>query len=252
MDRRCRRDEGTRRLSRDTHRRRSSNRRTSGARSIAPPPLETFTPRERRLIASLRGPRAVQSYLRALPYNWEERGETLRTFRGVVQTGRAHCLEAVLFAATILEQHGFPPMVLDLESQDRLDHVLFLYRQNGRWGTVARSRDWGLHGRPPIYRSVYQLVQSYFAPFVDGTGRVVGYGTADLNELIPNVDWRFARGSVWRVEQALIDMPHRKIRMSTHVYRRCLKRYLAFKASGRPTNWRSMRMLHGSQVDRWL
>jgi hypothetical protein len=229
-----------------------SKARRDGADRDERPPASAFTSRERRLIATLTRPRIVQRYLRDLPYNWETHGETLRTFRGVVNTGRAHCLEAVLFTATVLEQHGYPPLVLDIESQDRLDHVLFLYRRGGRWGTVARSRDWGLHGRPPIYRTIHQLVQSYFAPFVDGTGRVVGYGTANLNELIPRVDWRFGRGSLWEVERALIQMPHRKIRMSHAVYRTCLRRFRAFKASGQPATRATMRRLYGAQVDRWL
>ena len=101
------------------------------------PPREAFTATELRTIDALRTPRQVQRFLRAFPYNWEK---TIRTFRGVVGSGRAHCLEAVLFAATVLEQHGYPALALDLESQDGLDHVLFIYQENGRWGTVARSR----------------------------------------------------------------------------------------------------------------
>ena len=68
-------------------------------------------------------------------------------------TARAHCLEAALAAAVILEQHGYPPLVLSFESIDELDHVLFVYRQRGRWGSIARSRDPGLHGRKPVFRT---------------------------------------------------------------------------------------------------
>ena len=56
-----------------------------------------------RLIARLRDPRAVQAYLNALRYNQEPGGRaTLRSFRGVVREGCAHCLEAALFAALYL------------------------------------------------------------------------------------------------------------------------------------------------------
>src|SRR6059058_5762750 len=92
---------------------------------------EDFLPKEWEIIRKQRTPRQVQSFLRALPYNWEEKGETLRTFRGVVRHWSAHCLEAALTAATVLEQHGYPPLLLDLESKDRLDHVLFLFRRRG-------------------------------------------------------------------------------------------------------------------------
>src|SRR6202521_4109167 len=111
-----------------------------------------FSPRERRLIARLRTPIAVQRFLNRLPYNLEPppAGATLRSFRGVVRHRSANCLEAALFAAVVLEQHGFPPLVLSFESIDELDHVIFLYRRRGRWGSVARSRDPGLHGRRPV------------------------------------------------------------------------------------------------------
>src|SRR5256885_259558 len=82
-----------------------------------------FTPRERRLIATLRTPAAVQAYLNALPYNQEPGGRaTLRSFRGVVREGCAHCLEAALFSTVVLETHGHPPFVLSFQSIDALDH----------------------------------------------------------------------------------------------------------------------------------
>ena len=124
----------------------------------------------------------MQRYLNGLPYNTEPPpgGETLRSFRGVVRPGTAHCLEAALAAAVILEQHGYPPLVLSFESIDKLDHVLFVYRENGRWGSVARSRDPGLHGRKPVFRTARALATSYFEPYVDFTGRITGYAVVDL------------------------------------------------------------------------
>ena len=173
-----------------------------------------FTPRERRLIERLRTPRAVQHYLNRLPYNQEPHGRaTQRSFRGVVRHGCAHCLEAVLFAAVVLEQHGYPPLVLSLESIDELDHVVFLYRRGGRWGSVARSRDPGLHGRKPIFATPRALALSYFDPYVDFTGRITGYAVVDLR-ILDGYDWRTAAGNVWKVERVLLDYPHRHIRSS--------------------------------------
>src|SRR5437773_2089849 len=57
------------------------------------PPRSVFTSRERRIIEAATTPERVQRWLESLPYNHEERGETLRTFRGVVRTNEAHCLE---------------------------------------------------------------------------------------------------------------------------------------------------------------
>src|SRR3989304_8509941 len=102
------------------------------------PGKKEFRPKEWALIRRLRRPRQVHAFLRRLPYNWEKTGDTLRTFRGVVRHWQAHCLEAALAAATILEQHGYPPLLLDLESKDNLDHGPFLFRHPGRWGSVAK------------------------------------------------------------------------------------------------------------------
>ncbi len=190
--------------------------------------MKPFTARERRLIAALRTPRAVQRWLTALPYNWERRGETQRAFRQVVRHGAAHCLEAALSAATILEQHGHPPLLVSFQSQDRLDHVIYVFRERGKWGAVARSRDPGLTGRRPLFATVKALARSYMDTYVDETGRVVGFGLADLRDL-GGYDWRLSLDNRWKVEQWLIYHPHQKIGMSNSRYHALRRRYLAYK-----------------------
>jgi hypothetical protein len=188
-----------------------------------------FTPRERRLIARLRSPLALQRYLNRLPYNQEPAGRaTLRSFRGIVRHGCAHCLEAALFAAVVLEQHGYPPLLLSFESVDRLDHVIFVYRHRGRWGSIARSRDPGLHGRRPVFATPRALALSYFDAYVDFTGCVTGYAVIDLR-VLGDYDWRLAETNVWKVERMLLEYPHRKIRLSNRRVRSLRKRYRAFR-----------------------
>lgn len=188
-----------------------------------------LTRRERAIIERLRTPLAVQRWLRALPYNHERRGGTLRSFRGVVRRGKAHCLEAALAAAVILEQHGYPPLLLSFESVDKLDHVLFVFERDGRWGAVARSRDPGLHGRKPVFGTARQLAASYMDPYVDMTGRITGFAIADLREL-DGYDWRLSERNVRKVESWLIDHPHRPLRMSDARYRRLHVRYKRYRA----------------------
>lgn len=197
-----------------------------------PPPLTEFTPAERRLIRRLTTPARVQAYLNALPYNTEPPPgrATLRSFRGVVQHGTAHCLEAALAAAVILEQHGYPPLVLSFESIDALDHVLFAYQSMGRWGSIARSRDPGLHGRRPVFRTARALALSYVDPYVDFTGRITGYTVVDLR-VLDGYDWRLSTRNVWRVERMLLDAPHRPIRSSDARINRLRARYREFRAA---------------------
>ncbi len=194
------------------------------------PGSDAFTPRERRLIARLRTPSAVQRFLNRLRYNTEPPPDpaTLRSFRGVVRAGTAHCLEAALTATAILEQHGYPPLVMSLESIDALDHVLFVYQSRGRWGSVARSRDPGLHGRRPVFRSARALALSYFDPYVDTTGCLKGYAVLSLEEL-GAYDWRLSERNVWKVERWLLDAPHRPIRYSEARVDRLRMKYYRYR-----------------------
>jgi hypothetical protein len=193
------------------------------------PSSHTFTPAERRLVRRLRTPLAVQRFLNRLPYNTEPGGDTLRSFRQVARRGTAHCLEAALFAACVLEQHGYPPLLMGLESVDMLDHVIFIYRHRGKWGSVARSRDPGLHGRKPLFRSLRALAESYFDPYIDYTGRVTGYSTVHLR-VMGSFDWRFSRRNVWAVEKTLLGLPPRKIKRSLKRVRRERAKYRAYLA----------------------
>lgn len=172
----------------------------------------------------------MQRWLNALPYNVERHGETQRSFRGVVAHGRAHCMEAAMSAATILEQHGWPPLVMSLESIDLLDHVVFVHRGPTGWGSIARSRDPGLHGRRPVFRSLRALASSYVEPYVDETGRITGYGVLDLRTLDP-YDWRLSSRNLWHVEQALRDLPHRRLHTSDARIARLRAKYRAFMAA---------------------
>jgi hypothetical protein len=205
-----------------------------GTQRVKTTPDTLFTRRERQLLARLRTPLQVQRYLNRLPYNEEPHGRaTLRSFREVVRHGCAHCLEAALFAAAVLEQHGYPPLVLSFESIDELDHVLFIYQRNGRWGSVARSRDPGLHGRKPMFATPRALALSYFDPYIDFTGRIKGYAVVDLRVMGP-YDWRLAETNVWKVERMLLDYPHRRINSSLRRVHRLREWYSAFrKAHGR-------------------
>jgi hypothetical protein len=208
---------------------------------------QNFTPSERRLIARLNTPAKVQRYLNALPYNTEPPPgrATLRSFRGVVRHQTAHCLEAALFAATVLEQHGYPPLLISFESIDELDHVIFVYQQkSGReffsvrsgekdsrplfWGSVARSRDPGLHGRKPVFATPRALAASYLDTYVDLTGRIEAFTVFDLRTL-GAYDWRLSPRNVWKVERVLLEARHQPLTMPDARFQRFRKKYRAFK-----------------------
>ena len=197
---------------------------------MSTPGREAFTDEEWKVVRRHRTPFEVQRFLRALRYNWQREGPTLRSFREVLRRGSAQCLEGALSATTIMEQHRFPPLMLSLRSADGLDHAVFVFRENGRWGSVGRSRDLGLHGRWPVYRSLRALAWSYYDPYVDLTGRLTHYGVANLQDL-GNYDWRLSSKNIWKVQRFLQDAKHHEMNASRKRHERLLARYIKFRSN---------------------
>jgi hypothetical protein len=55
---------------------------------------------------------------------------------------------------------------MDMLPNDRDDdHMLAIYKSNGHWGAIAKSNFVGLRFREPIYRTLLELVMSYFEQF---------------------------------------------------------------------------------------
>jgi hypothetical protein len=148
-----------------------------------------WSAQERRLLASLRRPIDVQRFLDALPYN---EGHDARSPRRVMRDRKAHCFEGALFAAAALERQGLGCRVLDLAAVRDDDHVIALYQVGGHWGAVAKSNFTGLRYREPVYRTLRELVMSYF----DGYFNTLRERTlraysrpVDLRRFDP-IDWR--------------------------------------------------------------
>lgn len=178
-----------------------------------------------KLAKRLKTPKQVQAYLRSLPYNREKEKETLSSAETSLRRKRLHCFEAAFAAAAILEYHGYPPLVMSLESQDSLDHVIYVFQHNSLWGAIGRSRDEGLHGRPPRYRSPRDLAWSYYDPYVDKSGKITGYQVAHLDDCAPN--WRDSTRNVWQAEKYLIKLKHNRLKSSSARYKKLLRDYLA-------------------------
>ena len=136
----------------------------------------------------------------------------------------------------MLEQHGYPPLVISFESIDELDHVIFVYQPKAQgpqskalWGSVARSRDPGLHGRKPVFATPRALAASYLDTYVDLTGRIEAFALVDLR-VMGNYDWRLSEKNVWKVERMLLETAHQPLKMPDARFRDFRARYRAFKA----------------------
>jgi hypothetical protein len=174
-----------------------------------------------KLSQKYKTPKQVQDFLRKFPYN---RRDTLHSAETSAKKKTAHCFEAAILAAAILERHGYPPLVISFESRDDLDHVIYVFQEKGKWGAIARSRDEGLHGRPPIFKSLRSLALSYYEPYVDKTGEILAFQIAHLDD--SGADWRFSSRSVWKAENYLLEIPHQSIRQSRSRYKKLKSAYL--------------------------
>lgn len=189
----------------------------------------------KKLAARYKTPKQVQRFLRGLKYNHEKNGETCRSALSALRKGEAHCLEATFIAAAILEERGYPPTILSFESQDGLDHVIFLFKEKGRWGTIARSRDENLHGRAPVYKTIKELVWSYFDAYIDKTGKITAFQVTHLDH--SKSDWRRSPRNVWKAENYLIKLKHQKLKSSKSRYKKVKNRYLKSGPMKRQKNW---------------
>ena len=123
----------------------------------------------RKIWFSLTTPFEIQMYLDSLPYMHEDLD---RCPLRVMEDMQCHCLDGGMLAAAALRRIGFPPLLLDLVPAPGLDddHVLAVFKVNGKFGAVAKSNFAGLRFREPVYRSLRELAMSYFEAFfnVDG------------------------------------------------------------------------------------
>jgi len=126
-----------------------------------------FTSEEKKVLATLNTPEKIQRYIKErLEYNFEEDEKKVNSFRNVLKTGKADCLEGALFASAIMSFHGYPPLVVCMEGRD-IDHNIALYKKDWRWGSIAQSRDKNLKGRKPVHRTIKDLVMSYYPYYWD-------------------------------------------------------------------------------------
>jgi hypothetical protein len=168
-----------------------------------------FTSLELRRLRALKTPRGIQRALDAMPYH---AAGTAWSPRRVLLEGTAHCLEGAIFAAAALRVLGFPPLLLDLEAVQDTDHVIAVFRLRGSWGAIAKSNFSSLRYREPVYRSVRELVMSYFEGYINLRGertlraysRPVNLAAFDRRR----PGWIVSEDDLWWIPEHLLEIPH--------------------------------------------
>ncbi|HWB84166.1 MAG TPA: hypothetical protein VG675_08505 [Bryobacteraceae bacterium] len=170
-----------------------------------------FTPRERAIFRRLSTPAKIQRFLdHEIGYNHEPFGPTCRSPRRVLRDGIAHCMEGALFGAAALRMIGLPPLLLDLEAVRDDDHVLAIFRSHGHWGAVAKSNYSGLRYREPVYRTLRELVMSYFEHYYNPSReKTLRRYSRPVNACrFDRIGWMTAEEDVWPIPEYLCTIRH--------------------------------------------
>ncbi len=168
-----------------------------------------FSFRELRSLRALRSPVGIQRVLDRMPYHL---AKTAWSPRRVLREGTAHCLEGAVFAAAALRVLGFPPLLLDLEAVQDTDHVIAVYRMQGHWGAIAKSNFSGLRFRAPVYRTLREMVMSYFEDYINLRGdRTLRAYSRPVN--LARFDgshpgWMTSEDELWWIPEHLVHIRH--------------------------------------------
>ncbi len=169
-----------------------------------------FSPAEAAVLKKLKQPIDVQNYLDHLPINFELTGETIYSARRVLKHKTAHCVEGALFAAAALAYHGRTPWLMDIQTAPYDDdHVVALFKENGRWGAISKTNHTILRWRDPVYKSVRELAMSYFHEYIviDGEKTMRAFSKPfDLSRYAPQ--WTVAEEDLVQLICDLDDSPH--------------------------------------------
>ncbi len=172
---------------------------------------QTATKSERRTLDRLTTPAAIQDFLNGVKYSAEE---IYRCPLRVLRERTGHCFDGAVFAAAALQNVGYPPLLLELIPNKRDDdHLLAVFRQEGCWGAIAQSNYTGLRYREPVYRSLRELVMSYFEQFynIDREKTLRGY-TEPINlRAFDSREWITRDAAMRHIAGGLDRATHRRV-----------------------------------------
>jgi hypothetical protein len=176
--------------------------------------IEVFTEKERELFKKLNTPVKIQDFLDSLKINYERHGDTCFSPMTVLEKKICHCIEAATLAALILRVNGQSPLLLDLTaSKNDYDHVVALFKKDGKWGAISKTNHAALRYREPIYNSVRELAMSYFHEYLDKKGRksLRSYSVPVNLKRFDKMGWMTTREEIDYIPEYLVKVKHFKI-----------------------------------------
>ncbi len=148
-----------------------------------------WTKEESEFLKGFSDPWSIQMFLDSIDYN---PNYECRSPRWVIRKRSAHCFEGALFASAALELLGYKPAIVDMKAYNDDDHVIAVFREKNYWGAVAKSNFTSLRYREPVYRSLRELIMSYFDFFfnINGEKSLRSYSTPFNLSVFNNRNWR--------------------------------------------------------------
>jgi hypothetical protein len=163
--------------------------------------LKALTDQEKDTLSQMTTPQTIQVFLDSIPYSAEP---VYRCPLQVLRDRVAHCFDGALFAAMALRWIGYPPLILDMIPDERDDdHLLALFKREGHWGAIAKSNFVGLRYREPVFRTLRELVLSYFEHYynIEREKTLRGY-TIPMNlKMFDKFDWMTSDKSLEQIAQ---------------------------------------------------
>ena len=187
-----------------------------------------WTQKEKSVLARLRTPADIQTFLDTLRYSIDD---FYRCPRRVLKDRTAHCADGAVFAAAALRRIGYMPLLVDLLAERDDDHILAVFRGKSGWGAVAKSNTVGLRYREPIHRTLHELVMSYFEWYYNlkREKSLRSYSRPVNLNRFDRLNWEFDGKALDVIMEHLEKIPHRPILPRTAI------------ASLRPVDERSFR-----------
>jgi hypothetical protein len=168
---------------------------------------KTWTRAELALLKKISRPDRAQDFLDETPYRCED---GYFAPLSSIRDGRAHCFDGALIAAAALRRGGYKVFLVDLCATNDDDHILCGFESHGAIGAVAKSNFPGLRFREPIFRSVRELVLSYFEFYfsLDGNKSLRAFGGPVALPDVRRLDWETRDECAERLLDPIERAPH--------------------------------------------
>lgn len=175
--------------------------------------------KELKTLKKLNTPAKIQDFINRIPVNFEIDGnETCMSPLSVLKSNKCHCIEGAFLAAACMWINKIgagKPLVVDIRgTRDDFDHVIAVFKIEGKWGAISKTNHAVLRYREPVYRDIRELVMSYFHEYTDdkNTGKKTLREFSDAVDLsVFGKSWIFSDDNLWHIHDYLDRVKHYKI-----------------------------------------